>query len=161
MRPGVTKAQPVLGAIICLATAAAVVFVGVAVHEINYANDHPYHYGARAGDRLGRWRRRGTVRSGRALGRRSPSGPLTEQHVDLALGAATVALNRISRGVAPRATSRCWFRLGGVVRQRAVALLPLPRCGSERRGRGWRLLPIGVTQARLTHQPGRQRPSTR
>jgi hypothetical protein len=28
-----------------LALVAAVVFVGVAVHELNYASDHPYAYG--------------------------------------------------------------------------------------------------------------------
>ena len=39
------KAQPLLGAAICLAAAAAVVFVGVAAHEVHYAADHPYRYG--------------------------------------------------------------------------------------------------------------------
>ncbi len=45
MRPVVRNARPLLGAVICLATVAAVVFVGVAANEINYANDHPYQYG--------------------------------------------------------------------------------------------------------------------
>ena len=34
-----------LGAVIALAAVAAIIFVGVAVHEINYANDHPHQYG--------------------------------------------------------------------------------------------------------------------
>jgi hypothetical protein len=33
------------GAIIAIATVAAVVFAGVAIHELNYASDHPYAYG--------------------------------------------------------------------------------------------------------------------
>ena len=33
------------GAVIALAVVAAVVFVGVAVHELNYASGHPYAYG--------------------------------------------------------------------------------------------------------------------
>lgn len=33
------------GAIIVLALVAAVVFAGVAIHELNYASDHPYAYG--------------------------------------------------------------------------------------------------------------------
>jgi hypothetical protein len=34
-----------LGAIVALALVAAAVFVGVAVHEIAYASNHPYQYG--------------------------------------------------------------------------------------------------------------------
>jgi hypothetical protein len=34
-----------LGAIVALAVVAAVVFVGVAVHEIDYASNHPHQYG--------------------------------------------------------------------------------------------------------------------
>jgi hypothetical protein len=34
-----------LGAIVALALVAAVMFVGVAVHEIAYASNHPYQYG--------------------------------------------------------------------------------------------------------------------
>jgi hypothetical protein len=34
-----------LGAIVALALVAGIVFVGVAVHEINYASNHPYQYG--------------------------------------------------------------------------------------------------------------------
>jgi hypothetical protein len=33
------------GAVIALALVAGVVFVGVAVHELNYASGHPYAYG--------------------------------------------------------------------------------------------------------------------
>jgi hypothetical protein len=33
------------GAVIALALVAAVGFIGVAVHEFNYASDHPYAYG--------------------------------------------------------------------------------------------------------------------
>jgi hypothetical protein len=33
------------GAVIALAVVAAVVLVGVAVHELNYASGHPYAYG--------------------------------------------------------------------------------------------------------------------
>ena len=33
------------GAIILLAVVAAIIFAGVAVHELNYASDHPYAYG--------------------------------------------------------------------------------------------------------------------
>ena len=33
------------GAVIALALVAGVVFVGVAVHELHYASDHPYAYG--------------------------------------------------------------------------------------------------------------------
>jgi hypothetical protein len=34
-----------VGAVIALSVVAAVVFVGVAVHELNYASGHPYAYG--------------------------------------------------------------------------------------------------------------------
>ncbi len=33
------------GAVVALAVVAAVVFIGVAVHELNYASGHPYAYG--------------------------------------------------------------------------------------------------------------------
>jgi hypothetical protein len=33
------------GAVIALAVVAAVVFVGIAVHELNYVSGHPYAYG--------------------------------------------------------------------------------------------------------------------
>jgi hypothetical protein len=33
------------GAIIVLAVVAATIFGGVAIHELNYASDHPYAYG--------------------------------------------------------------------------------------------------------------------
>ncbi len=33
------------GAVIALGAVAAVIFIGVAVHELQYASDHPYAYG--------------------------------------------------------------------------------------------------------------------
>ena len=33
------------GAVNAIAVIAAIVFVGVAIHELNYASDHPYAYG--------------------------------------------------------------------------------------------------------------------
>lgn len=33
------------GAVIAIATISAIVFIGVAVHELNYASGHPYAYG--------------------------------------------------------------------------------------------------------------------
>jgi hypothetical protein len=33
------------GAVIALALVACAVFVGVAIHELNYASDHPFRYG--------------------------------------------------------------------------------------------------------------------
>lgn len=33
------------GAVIALAAVAAIVFVGVAIHELDYASGHPYAYG--------------------------------------------------------------------------------------------------------------------
>jgi hypothetical protein len=33
------------GAVLVAATVAALVFIGVAVNELNYASDHPYAYG--------------------------------------------------------------------------------------------------------------------
>ena len=37
--------QRVATSVLVLAAAAAVVFVGVGVHELTYASDHPYAYG--------------------------------------------------------------------------------------------------------------------
>jgi hypothetical protein len=34
-----------LGAVVAVATIAAAVFIGVAIHEIGYASKHPYGYG--------------------------------------------------------------------------------------------------------------------
>jgi hypothetical protein len=61
-----------LGAIVALALVSAIVFVGVALHEIAYASDHPYQYGpahviawgAGAGALLGRRNARVRGRSG-------------------------------------------------------------------------------------------------
>jgi hypothetical protein len=39
------SSSSLLGAIVALAVVSAIVFVGVAVHEIAYASDHPYQYG--------------------------------------------------------------------------------------------------------------------
>lgn len=36
---------PILGAVLALASLAAVVFVGVAIHELSYASAHAYAYG--------------------------------------------------------------------------------------------------------------------
>jgi hypothetical protein len=43
MRP-----QALLGAAVALAVVAAAVFVAVAIHEISYANHHPYSFGPAA-----------------------------------------------------------------------------------------------------------------
>jgi hypothetical protein len=40
-----TTPSSLLGAIVALALVAAAVFVGVAVHEIAYASNHPHQYG--------------------------------------------------------------------------------------------------------------------
>jgi hypothetical protein len=40
-----TSRPAVGGFVLALAAVAAVVFIGVAVHELNYAGDHPYAYG--------------------------------------------------------------------------------------------------------------------
>lgn len=39
------KRDALYGAVITLAALAAVMFVGVAVHELDYASDHPHAYG--------------------------------------------------------------------------------------------------------------------
>jgi hypothetical protein len=39
------RSSAVLGAVIALAAVAALVFVGVGVHELSYASAHPYKYG--------------------------------------------------------------------------------------------------------------------
>jgi acetyl esterase/lipase len=41
----VIRTPLLLGMVITLAAAAAIVFIGVAVTELNYAADHPYAYG--------------------------------------------------------------------------------------------------------------------
>jgi hypothetical protein len=43
--PSMRPSSSLLGAIVALALASAIVFVGVALHEIAYASDHPYQYG--------------------------------------------------------------------------------------------------------------------
>jgi zinc transporter ZupT len=40
-----TSRLAIAGFAIALALAAAAVFAGVAIHELQYASDHPYHYG--------------------------------------------------------------------------------------------------------------------
>lgn len=42
---GVRENSAVLGAVLAAAVLAAAMFVGVAVHEISYANGHPHAYG--------------------------------------------------------------------------------------------------------------------
>jgi hypothetical protein len=39
------KLGTVVGAVIALATVAAITFIGVLIHELTYASDHPYAYG--------------------------------------------------------------------------------------------------------------------
>jgi hypothetical protein len=39
------RSSTILGAVIALAVVSALILVGVAVHEINYASSHPYRYG--------------------------------------------------------------------------------------------------------------------
>ena len=38
-------AETLRGVVIALAVIAAAIFIGVAVHELNYASDHPHRYG--------------------------------------------------------------------------------------------------------------------
>ena len=44
MAPGVRNVG-LLGAVVALALVAALGFVGVAVHEVNYVGSHPHRYG--------------------------------------------------------------------------------------------------------------------
>ena len=39
------RTSAIFGAVVALAAVAAVVLVAVAVHELDYASDHPYQYG--------------------------------------------------------------------------------------------------------------------
>jgi hypothetical protein len=39
------RASALLGAVIALAVTSALILLGVSVHELSYASDHPYQYG--------------------------------------------------------------------------------------------------------------------